>query len=191
MINIFKRFSRKQRPMSQKELLSKFELISETFNKTEESTLTSETILLSYQSSLEARQLKTHEGIKSLSRFNWKKNIRKQEVEALTVENSNFFNSLENYFASLLMDIGMDIKRMVHSVNDQSYQIELDFKQPFRNEDFFSELSDLSRKVEEFSGNLRLYKSKDPEEALWKLVLSVDKTLRPQVSRLTKKEKEL
>ena len=178
MKNVFKNMFTKRKRMTQEDLLKKFDIVVENFSGAEENLLTKETLLLSYQGNSRKRSITTHFGEQNLDKINWKIFVRKQEVEALNHENKNLFQALETYLVSSLKDYGLDLLRVRNELINNLYNIEVDFKQKYRNDDFFSDLKDLSKKVEELDGSLKLYKSKSGREA-WKLILSVDENIQP------------
>ena len=179
MKKLLNRMFNKPKRMSQSELLSKFEMVVDSFTGAEENLLTKETLLLSYQGANKVRTVNTHFGEMKLERINWKSLVRKQEVEALNHKNQNLFNALESYLISSLEDYGLNLKKVKNEIDGEKFNIEVDFKQNFRNDDFFNDLKELSQKVEELDGSLKLYKSKKVDCGIWKLILSVDKNIQP------------
>lgn len=179
MKNLLKRIFNKPQRMSQEDLLRKFDVVIDEFNGTEENLLTKETMLLNFQGNARKRIVKTHFGEKELIKINWKSMVRKQEIEALNHENKDLFLALENYLISSLQDYGLTIRRIQNGIDGEFFNIEVDFKQKYRNDDFFNDLKELSQKVEELSGSIKLYKSKKKESGVWKLILSIDKRIKP------------
>lgn len=177
-MDFLKKIFRVRKGISKDLLLDKFEKVVDGFNGSEVALLAKETVLLSYQGNKKERNLKTHMGEKRLELINWKSVVRSQEVEALNHDNQNIFLALENYLRSSLEDYGLDIKKVKNEIVEDLYNVEVDFKQPFRNDDFFNDLKELSSKVAELDGKLKLYKSKNVESGIWKLVLSVNKNIR-------------
>lgn len=179
MKKLLEKIFSKKRSVRNFDLLEKFNLVVESFNGAEENLLTKETMLLSFQADSLKKSIDTHFGTKELNRINWKASIRKHEIEALNIKNKDLFVALENYLISSLRDYGLNLYAVKTSVVANKYQISVDFKQEFHNDELFSDLKELSQKIEELEGSLCLYKSKSAK-IIWRLILSVDKDIRPK-----------